>query len=157
MWDWWILWAINIDDDRPVQAVNAWDSWCGLWRHKIGHMVINNSSARSWCRGRGLDLPPHQLPHAPGGRIIGAPWSRYKRLGLLSGFPGQRTWPLCPPAKNDQDPPETQFLRMHVFVRTSSLVTQLKHDQDPAETQWLVEKWVAASCISTWIWKQRVC
>ena len=45
-----------------------------------------------WLKRRGLDLPHH----APGGRIIGAPWSRYKRVRLPAGLPGQITWPLCP-------------------------------------------------------------
>ena len=47
-------------------------------------------------RGRGLDFPPYQLPHAPGGSDQWGPWSRYKRIGLLIGYPRQRTWPHCP-------------------------------------------------------------
>ena len=37
--------------------------------------VLPKASRPQYCdtRGRGLVLPPYQLPHAPGGRIIGAP------------------------------------------------------------------------------------
>ena len=47
--------------------------------------VLPKASRPQYCdtRGRGLVLPPYQLPHAPGGRIIGFPSLRYKPASIF--------------------------------------------------------------------------
>ena len=59
-------------------------------------LTQGKQAARSRCRGEVWIFLSISYLMLPVGQCQWGPWSRYKRVGLLIGFPGQRTWPHRP-------------------------------------------------------------